>query len=242
MNTRQAYLDKSRLGRLLVNRGYLSEGQLIQALETQRASGRLLGEVVVASGWLTHRELERVLRQQRRYRRAAAWVAVVTLPLQPVVTLAAVAPDGSEAAPVGQIMNPGRGFQPLSDREMQTAAGQGSDTLKARIEAVANLGQAAQGEEMDAVEGLRLLAHTFVPVLNFLEADVTVSGVHYRSGSPRIRIQQDGGVRLALPERIERISLTDIRVTNGTGPTLGNIGLHDIRFSPDSTMTIYVRD
>ncbi|MEQ5833572.1 pilus assembly protein PilB [Marinobacter sp. NFXS9] len=244
MKNTQGYQEKSRLGRLLVNRGHISEAQLEQALEQQRASGALLGEVLVAAGWVSERDLSRALRQQRHYRRAAAVVAMVALPLQPVVTLASATPEKAEGAITSDEMLQGSGFRPLTDAEMSGVAGQGTDDLLARIERVAQMpDDAANGDEQkaDAIEGLKLVTHAFVPVLNFLDSDLTISGVHYREDEPRLELLADGGLRLALPERIESVEMNEIRVSGTQGPSMGNVSLHNIRFSPESHMTIYTR-
>lgn len=245
MRITQGHKEKSRLGRLLINRGYISEHELNSALQQQRASGALLGEVLIASGWITERELNRVLKHQKRYRNAAAFMAMVTLPLQPVVTLASSAPGAAAAASASaQSYSESLGFAPLSEGEMSEVSGQGSDSLLARIERVGQIpAEVEEGNEesADAIEGLKLLTNTFVPILNFLDSDLTISGVHYRPDTPRLELLADGGLRLALPERIELIEMNDIRVSGSTGPSMGNVSLHDIRFAPASHMTIYTR-
>ncbi|BES71244.1 hypothetical protein RE428_22620 [Marinobacter nanhaiticus D15-8W] len=245
MRTTQGHQEKSRLGRLLINRGYISEYELDNALQQQRASGALLGEVLIASGWITERELSRVLKHQKRYRHAAAFMAMVTLPLQPVVTLASSSPGSAAAASQsGQTYSESLGFAPLSEDEMSNVSGQATDSLLARIEHVGQMpadAEAGLEESANAVEGLKLVANTFVPILNFLDSDLTISGVHYRADRPRLELLADGGLRLALPERIELIEMNDIRVSGSTGPSMGNVSLHDIRFDPASHMTIYAR-
>lgn len=240
MKTTQGYQEKSRLGRLLVNRGYVSEAQLEGALAQQRASGAMLGEVLVAAGWISDRDLVRVLRHQKRYRNAAALVAMVTLPLQPIVTLAAAAPERVEGATTSSMDY--SGFAPLTDDELGEVAGQGTDTLLARIEQVSQMPDevaAGDREAADAVEGLKLVANTFVPVLNLLDSELIITGVHYRADTPKLEILADGGLRLALPERIEKVEMNEIRVSGTNGPSMGNVSLHNIRFSPESHMTIY---
>ena len=98
MRIRQGFEEKSRLGRLLINRGYLSEGQLEEGLRAQRETGQRLGEVLIAAGWISERELHRVLKHQSRYRNAAALVTMVTLPFQPLVSLGA---SNANAAQIG---------------------------------------------------------------------------------------------------------------------------------------------
>lgn len=246
MRIRQGFEEKSRLGRLLINRGYLSEGQLEEGLRRQRDTGLRLGEVLVASGWVSEKELHRVLKHQSRYRNAAALVAVVTLPFQPLVSLAA---SNTQAAPVtpeaGELYSQ-PGLAPLTEAELAGVSGQSDLGLLARLEAVSLMpGQAVSaGEEAsgaDVVEGIRLVANVFVPVLSFLESDFSVKGVHYREGESRFTVLNDGGLRLAFPERIEEIRMDNIRVMGGQTPSMGNVSLRDIRFHPDSQMTIYTR-
>ena len=248
MRIRKGFEEKSRLGRLLINRGYLSEGQLDEALLLQRETGQRLGEVLIAAGWVTEKELHRVLKHQARYRNAAALVTMVTLPFQPLVSLAAGNTSAASLpAQAGQLYEKG-GFAPLSDSDMAGVTAQSSVGLLERIETVAampgNAGGAVDDPELaglDSVEGIKLAANIFVPVLSFLDSDLTISGVHYREGEPRYSIREDGALRLAFPERIEEIRMDNIRVSGNQSPPMGNVSIHNIRFHPDSQMTIYTR-
>lgn len=248
MRIRKGFEEKSRLGRLLINRGYLSEGQLDEALLLQRETGQRLGEVLITAGWVTDKELHRVLKHQARYRNAAALVTMVTLPFQPLVSLAAGHTSAaSMPAQAGQLYEEG-GFAPLSDSDMAGVTAQSSVGLLERIETVAampgNAGGVVDDPELaglDSVEGIKLAANIFVPVLSFLDSDLTISGVHYREGEPRYSIREDGALRLAFPERIEEIRMDNIRVSGNQSPSMGNVSIHNIRFHPDSQMTIYTR-
>lgn len=248
MRVRKGFEEKSRLGRLLINRGYLSEGQLEEALLAQRESGQRLGEVLIAAGWVSEKELHRVLKHQARYRNAAALVTMVTLPFQPLVSLASTNTNAANIPNVaGELYEKG-GFAPLSEHEMAEVAAQSNVGLLARIETVAAMpgaahegGVAVPEATLDAVEGIKLAANIFVPVLSFLDSDLTISGVHYREGEPRYSIREDGALRLAFPERIEEIRMDNIRVSGDQSPAMGNVSLHNIRFHPDSQMTIYTR-
>jgi len=243
---RQGFEDKSRLGLLLVNRGYLTEAQLADGLRLQRESGQRLGELLVQAGWITERELQRVLKHQSRYRNAAALFTMVTLPFQPLVTFAASHGPNSQATPAqeaGQLYQE-KGFTPLDDQELASVSGQGDQTLLERIDTVAGMARSnpdENGAGVDVIEGLKLTANVFVPVLNFLDSDLTIRGVYYREDVPRFRIRDDGGLVLAFPERIEEIRMDNIRVSGGQTPAIGNVSINDIRFHPDSQMTIYTR-
>jgi len=242
---RQGFEEKSRLGRLLINRGYLSESQLEEGLRLQHETGQRLGEVFVQSGWITDRELHRVLRHQSRYRNAAALVTMAVLPFQPLVSFAA----GSTSQDSGDVANAGQlyersGFLPLDDEQMAGVSGQGDQTLLNRIadvSAMAGAGGEGGQVEPDVIEGLKLTANIFVPVLNFLDSDLTISGVHYRDDVPRYSVREDGALTMAFPERIEQIRMDNIRVSGSQGPSMGNIAIDNIRFHPDSQMTIYTR-
>lgn len=247
MRIRQGFEEKSRLGRLLVGRGYLSEAQLEEGLRLQRKSGERLGEIFIQSGWISEKELRRVLKHQSRYRNAAALVAVVALPFQPLVGFAAtnhVNNTNSTSSESGE-MYEDAGFTPLEDDELAAVSGQGDPSLLERMARVGNMVDNAMeqgdGSEADVMEGLKLTTNVFVPVLNFLDSDLSIKGVHYRDGEPRYTLQEDGGLTLAFPERIEEIRMNNIRVTGSRGPSFGNVSIHDIRFSPSSQMTIYTR-
>lgn len=245
MRFRQGIEEKSRLGRLLVNRGYLSDAQVTEGLRLQGETGQRLGEVLVQAGWITEKELFRVLRHQSRYRNAAAVVTMVVLPFQPLVSFAASQSAGATqiGADAGEFYS-GSGMAPMSDGELSAVAGQGDDGLLARARAVAGMvNSAGDGEEgaqaPDVIEGLKLTANVFVPVLNFLDSDLTISGVHYREGEPRYHVREDGTLTLAFPERIEQIRMDNIRVSGSVGPALGNVTISNVEFHPDSRMTIY---
>lgn len=250
MKVQKGFEEKSRLGRLLINRGYLTEAELEDALVRQRASGERLGEVLVASGCITEKDLIRVLKHQSRYRNTAALVTMVALPFQPLVSFASTTDndDAGAVARAGQ-MYEGHGFAALTDDEMSSVSGQRNIGLLDRIEKVAAMpvnaadaeGGNADEAGLDAVEGVRLAANVFVPVLSFLDSDLTISGVKYRDGEERYSIRDDGAITLALPERIEEIRMDNIRVAGGNSASMGSVSIQDIRFHPASSMTIYTR-
>ena len=89
MVNRNEQIAKSRLGRLLVNRGYITEQQLDEALVLQASENLMLGEVLIQKGWISEKDLARTLKQQSRYRYTAAFVAMAAAPFQPMVAFAA---------------------------------------------------------------------------------------------------------------------------------------------------------
>lgn len=247
-------LNRSRLGRLLVNRGYISEQQLQTALERQRETGERLGEVAIAAGWITQRELDRTLKHQKRYRYAAAFAAIAVAPLQPITALAVTVPGvpvATPPTPTQQARNSG-GMRALSESEMQSVSGQqGSGQFAADTRAAAP-GPTALGELPDneleglsedlSLDTLALAARMFIPVLNFLDSDFSISGVHFGEQGVQPSVTEEGAFQFGLPERIEQIQMRNIRVV-GASPaaSMGSVTMTNIEFSPESKITIRPR-
>jgi type IV pilus assembly protein PilB len=59
-----AHLPWQHLGSLLINRGLLTVDQVKQAFEEQTLTGRRLGEIAVARGWITGSDLSKALADQ----------------------------------------------------------------------------------------------------------------------------------------------------------------------------------
>ena len=237
-------LDKSRLGRLLVNRGYITDDQLTQALGEQRESGVRLGEVLTRAGWITQRELDRTLKHQNRYRYTAALTAMVVAPLQPVAALASPVPalPTMTAPTASQQLSGNTGMKTLSEAEMGQVAGQGSEELATLADAVQGKPGSNQDAEEQTLDSLELTARTFIPVLNFLDSDVTVSGVEFGAQGPGYRITDDGSLSLNMPERIAEIRMEHIRVEGSpASASMGSIRMSNLRFSDDSQLTIRTR-
>lgn len=236
-------IDKSRLGRLLVNRGYISEQQLDDALSLQRTTGQRLGEVLVSQGLLTERDLDRTLKHQKRYRYTAAFVAMVVTPLQPMVSFAATTQlaNASSDAIAAEQMNAFRsktGLKSLDDDDLAGVSAQGI------TDDVQNLMQLVDGEQQpDAVKVLKTVTTAFVPVIDALQWDSTVEGVVYDTSKPAFEMLEPGKMKLAMPTHIDKISLENIRVAGASSsdPTFGSIYISDINFSSDSNMVITVR-
>lgn len=238
-------LEKSRLGRLVVNRGYITDAQLQQALEEQRVSGERLGSVLVRCGWITERDLERTLNHQKRYRYAAALTAIVVTPLQPMAALASPAPalpNASAQTSSQQMRASASGMQPLSEGEMSSAVARGRDAFSKKAIDLAQPPSSAEEAEEQALDALEFAARTFVPAMNFLNSDVTVTGVEFGPGGPGFSIDDSGGISLGMPERIREIRMEGIRVDGAPASrSMGNLTITDIRFSSDSSLTIRAR-
>lgn len=233
MSISASQVEKSRLGRLLVNRGYINESQLSFALGQQRASGQRLGEILVSSGWVTQREINRALRHQKRYRYAAAFAAVVATPLQPLVAFAATTPAAATPIPTTSEQQ-FAGLKPMSDSELGQVSGQGVDQFLSQIQKVESM---AKGDSQpDSVETAKVVARTFLPVFNMLDAQVSIQGVHYDDTRPRYQFLADGSINMALPATIDQVSIQNIRPAGAaaTDPIMGSITVSNIQFSADS--------
>ncbi|WP_444995604.1 hypothetical protein [Aliikangiella sp. IMCC44359] len=76
--------QKSRLGIILINRGYITQEQLDTALKHQQHTNSRLGELLLEFNFIDKNQLARALRRQNWTRSIAATVALVLTPLSPV--------------------------------------------------------------------------------------------------------------------------------------------------------------
>jgi len=267
MTSKTEQLAKSRLGRILVNRGYITEDQLGHALTLQATENKLLGEVLIEQGLITAKDLKRTLKQQSRYRYAAAFVALAAAPFQPMIAMAA-SPIGlpiSETKIDLASVNMGSfgGLQMLDDEEMSGVNAQGFGGPVPGVDLGMNFGKngdsVAAGlqhkysdneefdefEEQDDEQIAYELSDSVLtmagigPISKLLDANVTVEGMKYQEGRSQIELLTDGRVKFYMPTEIARISMEDIRVKGDSdGATFGNIYMSDIKFHPNSSYTI----
>lgn len=259
-------IQKSRLGRILVNRGYISESQLDQALVAQAEEGRLLGAVLLDRGWISDRDLKRVLRHQKNYRFATAAITMVVAPLQPMFAFAATPiglPVISPRAEASVDQMPSlKGLQALDDEALSSVNAQGF--FPAMASPGLSIGQNADGiaagfyhkydedeeyEEQDDESIAGELADTVLtvaglgPISNMIEADITIQGLEYHTDKPMMEVLDGGRMKFYMPKHIDRISMENIRVKGNTsGPTLGNIYMSDISYGPESNYIISPRN
>jgi len=257
---RHEQVQKSRLGRLLVNRGYITEGQLDEALKIQAAENSLLGEVLVGNGWISEKNLQRTLKHQKRYRYAAAVVTMAAAPFQPMMAFAA---SPIPALPLNQSkveisaaeLGGLGGLKAMSDEELAGVNAQGimpgiSIGLGQNADAVAaglrhKYNDNDDFEEQDEEQIAYELADTVLtmaglgPISNLIEADISITGVKYKEGRPSMELLEGGKMKFYMPTEIERIAMEDIRVKGNTsGPTMGSIYMSDIRYGENSSYTI----
>ncbi len=77
--------EKSRLGKILVKRQYISESELIDALVYQATHDVRIGEALMALDLITPLQLKRALRRQNWLRAFATGVALVVTPFTPAL-------------------------------------------------------------------------------------------------------------------------------------------------------------
>jgi len=262
---RNEQIAKSRLGRLLVNRGYITEGQLAEALTLQAKGDSLLGEVLIDNGYISEKDLSRTLKHQKRYRYTAAFVALATTPFQPMVAMAA-SPIGAMPLPNHKIelsaidMGKFGGLQMMDDSELSGVSAQGFGGPIPGVGLGINFGQQGDAvaaglhnkyqedeeyKEQDDEQIAAELSDTVLtmaglgPISNMIEANITIEGLKYQEGRPQIEILNDGRMKMYMPTEIAKISMEDIRVKGNTsGPTFGSIYMTDIKYDPRSSYTI----
>ena len=77
----EAY-HKSRLGRILVNKGYINQEQLDAVMAEYEGQNRLLGEILVSERLISRWQLRRALSSQTRLRFAASLSVALLSPVQ----------------------------------------------------------------------------------------------------------------------------------------------------------------
>lgn len=90
-NTKMQTIEKSRLGRLLVIKGYITDEQLNHALIASHASGKRIGEYLIEQGLISEKQLNKTLRRQTRLRKTATFFAMLLAPLGPLTAFTASA-------------------------------------------------------------------------------------------------------------------------------------------------------
>ncbi|MEN9456293.1 MAG: hypothetical protein RL210_1812, partial [Pseudomonadota bacterium] len=116
--------ERSRLGRLLLEKGIISEEQLSKAIEQQKITGQKLGEVLTGWNLATQRQINGLLRRQRNLRMAAAVATALLGPLQAFA--ASPAPVTQVSSTQSAANQRGEGLQALSEEEMGDVSAQGS--------------------------------------------------------------------------------------------------------------------
>lgn len=213
--------ERSRLGRLLLEKGIISEEQLNKAIEQQKITGQKLGEVLTGWNLATQRQINGLLRRQRNLRMATAVATALLGPLQAFA--ASPAPVTQVTSTQTSTSSRGEGLQALNEEEMGDISAQGSLSQDQLL----NLAQ--HSKDGDGLEVIKDVAKLLNPVLQMLDSETSMKDVVYDPDNAKAVVNKDGSVTLRLPSSIGELSFRNIRVAGDTqGYSLGSIVIRGI--------------
>lgn len=222
MQRKQEIQQKSRLGLLLINKGFITRAQLDQALQIQSKTDMRLGEVLVDQGWISERQLNRALKKQSRYRYAAAFAALLLGPIQPFMASANIERDPISTEQV--VEKKASSLAPMSDSAMGNITAQG---VNSNIQDIMN-GVTDTSDNGEST--IETLGNLLMPATDLLDADVEMSNVTYAEG-PRTQANADGSINVALPTHIGQLAFKNVRVAGSEGQHFGDLYIKDIDLS-----------
>jgi len=252
-------VQQSRLGRVLVNKGIITESQLNFALTEQGRSRKRLGEILLDNGYISNNQLESALKRQDLLRRVAAFTTIAWAPFHAVAGFSVpsmvkpVVPSVKTSSEI-QFANLPAGFVALSDAELESAEAQGPFVLGSELLPQFGYEMPSTGaenkleeddedttEEQVAFQAMDAVTTVmgFGPLSNFIEADVTIDGFRRFDDMPAMTILDDGGVRFYTGFEADRISIENVRVKGSSSPdTIGSFYISDVSFDRGSSLTI----
>jgi len=190
-------MDRYSLGRLCIERGLLSEEELEQCLEEQRASPnpRRLGEIMLSHGYVTGVTLAQLLSLQEALRRAAPEDAEAAYEPPPATELGWMLKEGWAYGARGVVLGPGRAP---------------AFTLGGRTELL-------EGPPLESEQFDKLLAEALPAALvRRLEREPVVEAV--------VTLAGQGSVRTTLYRHADGVGAA-FRVLVGPAPDLASLGL-----------------
>lgn len=234
---------KSQLGQLLLKKKLISEDQLSKAIEVQKTSGQLLGDIFMQLGMVSQRQVQGMLRRQRHIRRIATIVTALLAPVQ--IYAADVTPVPVKQTQAANESKKQDGLRLLNEEELSEVAGQGllDDALREWLNLdgsvysnaeLRNLPTASANMLSKPVSGLQVagaLLTLMDPLLGLLNAQITVMNVTYNPDHSKSAVNSDGSVTLSLPSSIGELSFRNIRVLGSTGPNFGSIDIRGVNLA-----------
>lgn len=212
------------LGQMLIKQRLITEEQLAEAIALQKETGKRLGEVLASANLLTQEHIQRALKKQRDLRLIAAFATAMFAPLE---ALAAAPLPPVETTALASTVHA------LSNDDLERISAAGLPEVVRQFYLDKSKG--------NGIDQLRALAGMVNPVLNFLDADVTVKGISYDASSAQTMVNADGSIRLSMPSTIDEISLENIRVKgDSSGSSFGSISLKNIDLT-GTTITLSVK-
>jgi len=216
------------LGQLLIKQRLITEEQLADAIALQKETGKRLGEILAGANLLSQEHIQRALKKQRDLRLIAAFATAMFAPLEALA--AGPLPPVEVSVPATA---PARTVYALSDEDLEAVSAAGLPEVVRQLYFDRSKG--------DGIDQLRALAGVVNPVLNFLDADVTVRGISYDASLAQTVVNPDGSIRLSMPSTIDEISLENIRVKGDrSGASFGSISLKNIDLT-GTTITLSIK-
>lgn len=234
MQKRQEIQQKSRLGTLLIHKGFISRQQLDQALTQQAKTGMRLGEVLIENGWISEPQLNKVLKKQSRYRLVAAVSALLLGPIQPFMASANAAVDDNKAIAEQTYTERSAersGLKALTDADLGAVTGQSVGSNYDKLIDIINGSSSAEDDL--ALTSLESLAGTLLPGTNLLESDMEITGVEYEPG-PRTTLNADGSLDVKVPTKIKQIAFRNVRVAGASDSHFGDLTINNINLEGTS--------
>ncbi len=214
----EAY-QKSRLGRILCEQGYVSESELDKAIREQQSNGKRLGEVLVDTGIVSRWQLRRALSRQTRLRFAASLAVALLNPIQLAHGDAATAHFDT---PHG-----------INEWERDESAAAEEPLLPEQKLARSKVEENLAHDET-SIRVASQLVKMVMPVLNQLESGYhTPEGerkndIDYDVDDAKAEIHPDGRIRLSIPSSVGMLRFDNIRLSGASSYNGGAISLSEV--------------
>jgi len=240
MNWLKENHKKSQLGQLLLKKKLISEDQLKRAIDLQKNTGQLLGDIFTELDIVTQRQIQSILRKQRNLRRAAAIVTALLGPMQ--ISAAIAAPVPVEQTQTSSPTPQQGSLRMLNEEELAEVVGKGvldetlSDWLNLKGSAnntlaLQNLTNPSFNMNAKQNTGLLILGDLVTvmdPLLALFSAQIAARDVVYNPANAASTVNPDGSITLSLPSSIGELSFNNIRVMGSTGPNMGSVEIRGI--------------
>jgi MSHA biogenesis protein MshE len=156
--------EKVRLGDLLVKQGFLSDGQVQQALAEQKTTGRKLGRILVDKRWVTEEQIASALARQM----ALPFVNLDQRSLQPDIVRLLPESQARRFRALAIERRPGSILVAMSDPTDLSAFDELTRILKSSID----LAVAVEGQVLQAIDRIYRRTQEISGLAKALEADV----------------------------------------------------------------------
>lgn len=243
MNWLKENHKKSQLGQLLLKKKLISEDQLNRAIDLQKNTGQLLGDIFTELDMVTQRQIQSILRKQRNLRRIATIITALLGPAQ--VYAASAAPIPAEQTSQAQTSSPAptqQSLRMLNEEELAEVVGKGvldetlSDWLNLKGSAnnslaLQNLTSPSFSMAAKQTTGLLILGDLVTvmdPFLALFSSQISARDVVYNPANAASVVNPDGSITLSLPSSIGELSFNNIRVMGSTGPNMGTVQIKGI--------------